>query len=43
MRLHHQKELFQDAVTATAQQINIPEVYVEKDYWVTYALFCIFK
>lgn len=35
--------MFQDAVTATAQQKGIPEIYIEKDYWVTFALFNIFK
>lgn len=43
MKVHENKELFQDAVIATSQQIGIQEVYVEKDYWVTYALFNIFK
>lgn len=43
MRLHENKELFQDAVIATSQQKDIPEIYVEKDYWVTFALYAIFK
>ncbi|MBE7510459.1 MAG: nucleotidyl transferase AbiEii/AbiGii toxin family protein [Bacteroidia bacterium] len=43
MRLHENKELFQDAVIATSQQKGIREIYVEKDYWVTYALYHIFK
>lgn len=43
MKLHENKELFQDAVIATSQQLGIKEVYVEKDYWVTFALFNIFK
>jgi len=43
MKLHENKELFQDAVIATSQQLGIREIYVEKDYWVTYALFHIFK
>ena len=43
MKLHENKELFQDAVIATSQQMGIPEIYVEKDYWVTFALFHIFK
>lgn len=38
MNLHEDKELFRNAIKITAQQINIPEIYVEKDYWVTYAL-----
>lgn len=43
MNLHENKELFQDAVVATSQQLGIKEIYIEKDYWVTYALFHIFK
>ena len=43
MTLHENKELFQDAVTATSQQKGIPEIYVEKDYWVTLALHTIFN
>jgi len=43
MTLHENKELFQDAVTATSQQKGIPEIYVEKDYWVTLALHAIFN
>ena len=42
MNLHTNNQLFQDAVIATAQQLNIPEIYVEKDYWVTVALYTIF-
>lgn len=43
MKLHENKELFQDAVVATSQQLGIKEIYIEKDYWVTFALFNIFK
>ncbi|QTE36379.2 nucleotidyl transferase AbiEii/AbiGii toxin family protein [Mucilaginibacter gossypii] len=43
MHLHENPELFRDAVLATAQQIGIPEIYVEKDYWVTVALEAIFR
>lgn len=43
MNLHKNKELFEDAVTATSQQKGIPEIYVEKDYWVTLALHAIYK
>jgi predicted nucleotidyltransferase component of viral defense system len=42
MRLHENTELFQDAVLATSQFLNIPEIYIEKDYWVTVALYKIF-
>jgi hypothetical protein len=43
MKLHENKELFQDAIIATSQQKGIPEIYVEKDYWVTLALHAIFN
>ena len=43
MNLHLNIKLFQDAVRVTAQQMNIPPEFVEKDYWVTYALFTIFN
>jgi len=43
MKLHENKELFQDAITATSQQKGIPEIYIEKDYWVTIALHAIFN
>src|ERR1043165_1906100 len=42
MNLHKNKELFMDAITAAAQRYNIPEIYIEKDYWVTVALHAIF-
>lgn len=42
MTLHHNKDLFQDAVLITAQQKGIREIYIEKDYWVTLALKIIF-
>lgn len=43
MRLHEDSRLFRQAVLATAQNIQLPEVYVEKDYWVTLALKKIFS
>ena len=42
MNLHTNNSLFADAVIATAQQFDIPEIYIEKDYWVTVALYAIF-
>jgi len=42
MKLHENKELFRDAIIATSQLVNIAEIYVEKDYWVTLALHSIF-
>jgi hypothetical protein len=43
MRLHEEPDLFRDAIIATAQKLGIPEVFVEKDYWVTYALYTLFN
>ena len=43
MKLHEDKKLFADAIRATAEQKGILEIYIEKDYWVTYALYTIFK
>ena len=39
MKLHHDKNVFRQAVQYTADQLGIPTIYIEKDYWVTYALF----
>jgi predicted nucleotidyltransferase component of viral defense system len=43
MRLHENVTLFKEAITFTAQKFNIPEIYVEKDYWVMFALHTIFN
>lgn len=42
MKLHLDKKLFRQAVQFTSDQMQIPTIFVEKDYWVTYALFTIF-
>lgn len=42
MRLHENKTLFRQAVQFTADQMQIAAIYVEKDYWVTYALHTLF-
>jgi len=42
MRLHEDSRLFRQAVLATAQERQIPEIFVEKDYWVTLALKLVF-
>ncbi|KOO59968.1 hypothetical protein WH43_01190 [Rheinheimera sp. KL1] len=38
MNLHNDKKAFEEAVRATARSLSLPVTYVEKDYWVTYAL-----
>ncbi len=42
MKLHENATLFRQAVTATAQHKGIPEIYIEKDYWISHALKVIF-
>lgn len=42
MKLHEDIKLYRDAIRFTAQQMNLQPEYIEKDYWVTYALFTIF-
>lgn len=42
MKLHNFKEAFEGAIVATAEHLGISEIYIEKDYWVTYALKQIF-
>ncbi len=42
MKLHLDKELFSDAIRITAQRMNLPPIYIEKDYWVTFVLYQIF-
>ena len=43
MNLHENHNLFEEAIVATSQLKGIPEIYVEKDYWVTLCLFLIFS
>ncbi len=43
MKLHEDIKIFEDAVRITAQQLNIAEIHIEKDYWVTLALHTIFN
>ncbi len=43
MNLHQNSALFKDAVKFTAAQKGILDIYVEKDYWVTFVLYHLFK
>jgi predicted nucleotidyltransferase component of viral defense system len=43
MRLHEDPKMFRQAVSVTASQMGIPEIFIEKDYWVSCALKQIFK
>ena len=43
MNLHSNKNLFEEAIRTTSNHFGIPEIYIEKDYWVTKALKAIFE
>ncbi|MBN2857640.1 MAG: nucleotidyl transferase AbiEii/AbiGii toxin family protein [Candidatus Delongbacteria bacterium] len=43
MKLHENAQLFKEAVNAAELMYDIKDVYIEKDYWVTYALKLIFN
>ncbi|MEM6272877.1 MAG: nucleotidyl transferase AbiEii/AbiGii toxin family protein [Bacteroidota bacterium] len=43
MKLHTHPALFRQAIRFTSDRKEIPEIYIEKDYWVTYALKQIFS
>lgn len=38
MILHQDPKLFNEAIRATAQRMDMLDIYIEKDYWVCYAL-----
>lgn len=38
MTLHLNIDLFADVLNATAKHMNLPALYIEKDYWITYVL-----
>jgi len=43
MILHKDGKIFRESILATAQHLGIPEVYIEKDYWVSLVLKEIFR
>lgn len=43
MKLHKDKIVFQQAIRVTAERMQIADIYVEKDYWVCYALNLIYN
>lgn len=38
MQLHEDTEAFSELLQATAEALGLPQIYIEKDYWVTKAL-----
>jgi hypothetical protein len=42
MKLHEDSKLFSQAIRVTADRMGIKPVYVEKDYWITKALYEVF-
>jgi len=43
MKLHENIDLFKQAVSFTASQKGIQDIYIEKDYWVTFVLYNLYK
>lgn len=43
MKLHQNKKLFKQAIQFTSDQMQILPIYIEKDYWVTFALYTIYN
>ena len=43
MTLHNNKALFSELIVKTSELLGIPEIYIEKDYWVTYILHSLSK
>lgn len=43
MKLHQNPQLFKDAIKFTAEQKHIQDIYIEKDYWVTFVLYHLYK
>ena len=41
MTLHHNQELFSELIVRTSEMLKMPEIYIEKDYWVTYILYAL--
>ncbi len=41
VRLHEDKEVFSELIENAAETIGLPQIYVEKAYWVTHALKCL--
>ena len=42
MHLHLATNNFEGAFIAAADYLKIPEIFIEKDYWVAYALHALF-
>lgn len=43
MKLHENIDLFKESVQTTAERMGIYDIYIEKDYWVCYALKLIYE
>ncbi len=41
MKLHEDKDVFAELIAVTAETIGLPQIYIEKDYWVTNVLKCL--
>jgi predicted nucleotidyltransferase component of viral defense system len=43
MKLHLNQKLYEEAIRFTSGQIGLPEIYIEKDYWLSLVLKAIFS
>jgi len=43
MNLHENKALYRPAIEFASSEMQIPAIYIEKDYWVTFVLYSIFN
>lgn len=43
MNLHQNNETFKDLIDLTAEKFSMPSLFIEKDYWVTYVLYNLYK
>ena len=43
MKLHKNSTLFRQSIQFTSDKMHILPIFVEKDYWITYALYTIFN
>ena len=38
MNLHNNPKLFREIIRSASQQLNINELFIEKDYWISFVL-----
>ncbi len=38
MKLHENYDIFEATILRTSEYLNIPELFIEKDYWICFIL-----